>query len=137
MGTVRTVSNRAKTLGIVLIVIVGLLNFHVPHFLIEPAASVGDRNYLLELVFLSNLLGAIAAAVGICRNGRWGWFLGMLMPGTSFTLYLAQETVGLPGLPKVWLEPSRIVSLVVEALFVHVAWYQVIRSRERTPVWSR
>jgi hypothetical protein len=59
------------------------------------------------------------------------------MAGTSFTLYLSQETVGLPGLPKVWLEPSRIVSLVVEALFVLVAWYQVIRSRERTPVWSR
>ena len=137
MGTVRTVSNRAKTLGIVLIVIVGLLNFHVPHFLIEPAASVGDGSSLLELVFLSNLLGALAAAVGIYRNGRWGWFLGMVMAGTSFTLYLAQETVGLPGLPKVWLEPSRIVSLVVEALFVHVAWYQVIRSRERTPVWSR
>jgi hypothetical protein len=137
MGTLRTVSNRAKALGIVLIVIVGLFNFHVPHFLIEPATSVGDKSYLLELVFLTNLLGGLAAAAGIYRNGRWGWFLGMVIAGTSFTLYLAQETVGLPGLPKVWLEPSRIVSLVVEVLFVLVAWYQVVRSRERTPVWNR
>jgi hypothetical protein len=134
MGTSRSVSNRAKTLGMVLIVIVGLLNFHVPHFLIEPATAAGNGSFLLELVFLANLLGAVTAAVGIYRNRPWGWFLGVVIAGTSFALYLAQETVGLPGLPKVWSEPSRIVSLVVEALFVFVAWHQVVRSRARMPV---
>jgi len=39
MGTQDSVSTRAKTLGIVLIVIVGLLNFHLPHFLLERVTA--------------------------------------------------------------------------------------------------
>jgi hypothetical protein len=76
MATLRTISNRAKALGIVLIVIVGFLNFHVPHFLIEPATSVGDGSYLLELVFLTNLLGAPCRCCGHLSE----WSLG-LVPG--------------------------------------------------------
>jgi len=34
--------------------------------------------------------------------------------GVSVVLYVAQETMGLPGLRKRWLEPSRVVSLLVE-----------------------
>jgi hypothetical protein len=123
MGTVWTVSKRAKTLGIVLIVLVGLLNFHRPHFLLESTTSFNEANYLLEFVFLVNLLGAVAAAVGIYRNLRWGWLLGIIIVGVSFVLYLTQETVGLARLPKMWLEPSRIVSLIVEALFVALVRY--------------
>ena len=123
MSTVRTVSKRAKTLGIVLIVLVGLLNFHLPHFLLETTTSFNEATYLLEFVFLVNLLGAVAAAVGIYRNLRWGWLLGIIIVGVSFVLYLTQETVGLPGLPKMWLEPSRIVSLIVEAFFVALVRY--------------
>jgi hypothetical protein len=120
MATQDSVSTRAKTRGIVLIVIVGLLNFHLPHFLLERATSTGDEAYL-ELVFLANLLGAIIAALALWRDRRWGWLLGVLVVGLSFVLYLAQESVGLPGLPKNWWEPSRIVSLIVEALFIVVA----------------
>jgi hypothetical protein len=69
------------------------------------------------------LLGAVAAAVGIYRNLRWGWLLGIIIVGVSFVLYLTQETVGLARLPKMWLEPSRIVSLIVEALFVALVRY--------------
>jgi hypothetical protein len=39
----------------------------------------------------------------------------------SFALYLVQETVGLPGLPKAWLEPSRLVALLIELTLVLVA----------------
>jgi hypothetical protein len=132
MGTQHSVSTTAKALGIVLIVVVGLLNFHLPHFLLERAPSDGDAAYL-ELVFLANLLDAVIAGVAIWRNRRWGWWLGVLIVGLSFALYLAQETVGLPGLPKNWGEPSRIVSLIVEALFVVVARNQLVPWQERMP----
>jgi uncharacterized membrane protein YhdT len=73
-----------------------------------------------------NVLGAVIAAVAIWRNLGWGWALGVAVVGLSFVLYLAQETVGLPGLPQNWWEPSRIVSLIVEALFIVVAWKAIV-----------
>jgi hypothetical protein len=39
----------------------------------------------------------------------------------ALALYVTQESVGLPGLPQNWLEPSRIVSLIFDALFIAVA----------------
>jgi peptidoglycan/LPS O-acetylase OafA/YrhL len=121
-------ANRSRALGIALILVVGLLNFHVPHFLIEPT-SFDTATYLLELIFAVNLIGALVAGVGIYRNNRWGWILGLAVTATSFALYLAQESVGLPGLPKVWWEPSRIVALAVETVFVVVARYQLVKLR--------
>src|SRR5437870_958428 len=81
MGRLPTVSKRAKGTGIVLIVLVGFLNFHVPHFLLESPKSFGSASSLLELVLLAILLGAVVAAVGIYRNRRWGWLLGILIAG--------------------------------------------------------
>jgi hypothetical protein len=132
MATQDSVSNKAKALGSVLIVLVGLLNFHLPHFVLERAPTAGDTVDGLELVFLANMLAAAVAAVAIWRNHRWGWVLGVAVVALSFALYLAQETAGLPGLPKNWWEPSRLVALVIEALFIVVARPQLI-SRQRTP----
>jgi hypothetical protein len=120
-----TASKRVTWAGIVLITLTGLLNFHVPHFLVESPRVAGPGSSLLELVFLANLLGALAAAVGIARHRRWGWLLGVLIAGVSALLYVAQETVGLPGLPQRWLEPSRILALIVEATFVALARSQL------------
>jgi hypothetical protein len=121
----RTGSTPGKTPGIVLIIVVGLLNFHLPHFLLEPAKQTDMATSLLEVVLLANVLGAVIAALGICRGRRWGWLLGIFIAGVSVLLYLAQESVGLPGLPKMWLEPSRIVALFVEGLFVLLARSQM------------
>jgi hypothetical protein len=52
-------------------------------------------------------------------------------------LYLAQETVGLPGLPKMWLEPSRLLSLIVEGLFVVLAGFQLVALGKRPPADGR
>jgi hypothetical protein len=104
-----------------LIVLVGLLNFHIPHFLIETAKPSAVGSGLLETVFLLNLVGSLAAAAGISMDARWGWLFGIGIATLSFVLYLAQETVGLPGLPQMWLEPSRIVALTLEAVFMIVA----------------
>jgi hypothetical protein len=126
-------SIRAKTFGIVLIVLVGVLNIHVPHFLLEAATDTGVARSLLELLLLANVLGAAVAAGGISGNRRWGWLLGIGIVGLSVLLYFAQETVGLPGLPKMWLEPSRLLALLVEASFVVVARAQLVGSRQPTP----
>jgi len=115
--------------GVVLVVLVALLNFHIPHFFIEAGKTSAAGSGLLEVAYAINLLGAVVAAGGIVVNARWGWLLGVAVAALSFTLYLAQETVGLPGLPKMWLEPSRIVSLILEAGFVFVArWHLAPRN---------
>ena len=121
MASRPTVSTRMTALGSLLIVLVGLLNFHVPHFLLEPGKAAGVGSAVLELILLANVLAAVVAAVGIGLRQRWGWRLGVAVAVFSVLLWLAQETVGLPGLPRQWGEPSRIVSLVIEALFVVLA----------------
>jgi hypothetical protein len=63
--------------------------------------------------------------VAIWRGTRWGWILGIVIASVAIGLYLAQQTVGLPGLPKNWVEPSRIVALVIQALFVALATRQL------------
>ena len=61
----------------------------------------------------------------------------MLIVGVSFGLYLAQETVGLPGLPQNWWEPSRILSLVIDALFMVLARHQVVAWARQHPPGTR
>ena len=129
-----TGSRHVRTLGAVLILVVGLLNFHLPHFLLESARPSNSASVLLELALLANVLGAVVAAAGIAANVRWGWLLGILIVGVSVVLYLAQETVGLPGLPQNWWEPSRILSLVIDALFMVLARHQVVAwARQHQP----
>lgn len=114
-------SGRAKTLGIVLIVVTGLLTFHPPHFLLEGRHPDTTAASLLEIGLAVNLVAALVAAVAIWRGTRWGWILGIVIAAVAIGLYLAQQTVGLPGLPKNWVEPSRIVALVTQALFIALA----------------
>jgi len=76
----------------------------------------------LELGLLANAIIALIAAAGIYLDKRWGWLLGIAVCSISVLLWFVQETVGLPGLPKQWLEPSRVLSLLIELAFVIVAW---------------
>src|SRR6266545_2377591 len=123
-----------KTLGIVLIVVTGLLTFHSPHFLLEPGRYPGTSAgaVVLEIALAVNLLAALLAAVGIWRDAKWGWPLGIVIAVVAVALYLVQQTIGLPGLPKNWVEPSRLVSLAVQALFIALAIRQ-IRHRPGAP----
>jgi hypothetical protein len=115
------ITTRMRTLGAALIMIVGLLNFHVPHFVLERSADSGAGASWLELVFLGVVVGAVIAAVGIWGASRWGWLLGVVVVVVALALYVAQESIGLPGLPQNWFEPSRIVSLIFDALFIALA----------------
>lgn len=115
----------------VLILVTGLLTFHPPHFLLEPGRYAGgDGSSALEVGLGLLLLAALVAGVGIWRDRRWGWVIGLVIAAAAIGLYLAQQTLGLPGLPKDWTEPSRIVSLIVEALFIVLAIRQL---RGRAP----
>jgi hypothetical protein len=118
--SVRT-SPGIRVAGIVLIVLVGLLNFHVPHFFLEATTRLDAAALGLALGLSVTVVGALTAAIGIGRSERWGWRLGAVVVVVVFLLFISQETVGLPGLPKNWLEPSRIVALVVEAAFLGLA----------------
>ena len=84
-----------KTLGIVLIVVTGLLTFHPPHFLLEagrrPASATA---VVLEIGLAVNLLAALIAAVGIARNARWGWALGIVIAVAAVVLYLISRPSG-------------------------------------------
>jgi hypothetical protein len=106
--------------GIVLIVVVGLLGLHLPHYLAETGSPVGYAGYP-GWVLVVMMAGAVVAAVGIGRNFRFGWSLGICVAALSWVLYVVQETVGLPGLSPTWWEPTRLLSLLLAGLFVVLA----------------
>ena len=75
----------------------------------------------LGLLFVANVIGAIASAVGIYKDAPWGWILGVFVAGGAFGMYAISRAFGLPGLPesvREWFDPPGVLSLIVEALFV-------------------
>jgi hypothetical protein len=126
---VHQLPTRTRVPGTVLIIVVGLLNFHIPHFLFQDPGAGGRAGYVLELGLVLNVAAAVVAAVGIVRRRGWGWILGMIVAGVSLALWLAQETVGLPGLPQAWTEPSRLVAVMIETAYLILASRQLIRRR--------
>jgi uncharacterized membrane protein YfcA len=111
--------------GISLIVVVGLIH------LINSPEDLEEGSYT-GLLYLANFAGALAAAVGIYREKRWGWALGLLVAAGAFAGYVISRTVGLPGLPveTEWLEPLGVLSLLVEGLFVGVYLAIIARPKE-------
>jgi len=100
--------------GIVLILSAGLI--HV----LDAPDSFEDAAYKGWLFYL-NGAGALAAAVGILRQSRWGWNLGFVIAACSIAGYVVSRTLGLPFIPAepdAWLEPLGVASLAVEGLFV-------------------
>jgi hypothetical protein len=100
--------------GIVLIVLVGLIHLFLASEYFEFASYLG-------LLFVANVIGAIASAVGIYKDAPWGWILGVFVAGGAFGMYAISRAFGLPGLPeseREWFDPPGILSLIVEALFV-------------------
>lgn len=124
-------STRLTALGCLLIVMIGLLNFHLPHFLLESGKATGRASDAFELLLLANVLAAAAAAVGIGLRQSWGWQLGIAVAVFCVLLWLAQETIGLPRLPRQWGEPSRLVALLLEAAYLALARVALGRAERR------
>jgi peptidoglycan/LPS O-acetylase OafA/YrhL len=115
-----TASTPVRRTGIVLVVGIGILQLHPPHYLTEHPGIGGYAAYPGPLL-VATALAAVSAAMAIHRNRRWGWQLGIGVAAVAGLLYVAQETVGLPGLPQTWWEPTRLLSLLLCALFVVLA----------------
>ncbi|MEO8453306.1 MAG: hypothetical protein ABI647_26195 [Gemmatimonadota bacterium] len=109
-------SRTLKRLAILAILGTGLI-----HAMEAPPAFSEER--YKGILFVANGIGALVAAIGIYRNQRLGWILGLLISLSTIIAYVASRTVGLPGLaaePDAWLEPLGVLSLVCEAVFVIV-----------------
>lgn len=128
-GPVQPRAHGGRVAGTVLVIVIGLLNFHVPHFLFQAPGAGGRAGYGLEAVLALNVAAAVVAAVGIARRRRWGWIVGVVVTVVSLALWLAQETVGLPGLPQAWTEPSRLLAAVVECAYLVLAGRRLLRAR--------
>lgn len=88
--------------------------------LLEARDSFGEAAYK-GILFVGNGLGAIVASIGILRERRWGWWLGLAVAAGAMVAYILSRTVGLPQLPAepdAWLEPAGVASLIAEALFI-------------------
>lgn len=89
----------------------------------ETASPAGYLAYP-GVVLVVVMLAAVIAAVAISRSGRVGWYLGTGVAVASVVLYVIQETIGLPGLSQSWWEPTRLLSLLLAASFILLAYRQ-------------
>lgn len=119
-------SSILKWAGVALVVLVGLIHLIEAPEYFALAAYVG-------VLFVLNGVGAAASAYGIYSERAWGWVLGFLVSGGAFVAYIVSRTVGLPGAQPLtqanFFEPSGIISLIVEGLFV-IACLFVLSSRK-------
>jgi len=104
------------------------------HLLVSPHAF--DDAPAKGMLFIAGTLCALIAAAGIQEEQSvWGWGLGALIAVATLAGYLANITVGLPGLPpqpEAWHEPMGRVALIAEALMIAAAgWvlYQTYSNR--------
>jgi hypothetical protein len=126
------VTRAARWAGILLLLVVGLLGLHVPHYLAEAASPLDYVSYP-GLVLVAMMVAVVVAVVAIGRDRRLGWWLGIGVAAVSVVLYLVQETGGLPGLSQTWWEPARLFSLLLAALFVLLATRQLGARSPATP----
>jgi hypothetical protein len=104
--------------GLALMALTGLIH------LIEAPEYFDEQRYV-GVLFVVAAIGAAISMYGIFRERAWGWLLGIGVAGGSVVAYLASRTVGLPGFREnswaQFMEPSGLISLIVEILFCVVA----------------
>jgi hypothetical protein len=116
---VKKVPRTSKVAGLLLIIAAGLIHLVAAPDHYEEATYIG-------VLFSANLLGALAAAIGIYRDELWGWWLGAAVAGGAFVMFMVSRLIGLPGFEEhigLWLGDSvedylGIPSLIIEASFV-------------------
>lgn len=90
------------------------------HPVLAPA-EWAEAPYLGAL-FAAEFVGSAAAAVGVYRDRRWGWWLGVAVAVGAIVAYVVAGTVGLPVVPRApLLEPLGVGTKAVEVVFLGVA----------------
>lgn len=125
-----SVARPVRWTGIGLVLVLGLLGLHPPHYFAETATPADYARYPGP-VLVAVMIVAVLAAAGIGRDRRIGWDLGIAVAVATWVLYVVQETVGLPGLSRNWWEPGRLLTLLLAAGFVLLARRQ--RARHGQP----
>jgi hypothetical protein len=113
------VSPKQKWPAIIVILAVGVLHLALAPEYLDEAAYVG-------VLFLATAAAAGLSATGIARGRAWAWYLGALVAGTAFIMFIESNTLGMPGLAKEW-EVSGFVALAVEGVFVALAAFALAR----------
>jgi hypothetical protein len=109
-------------LAIVLILETGLLHIITAQAEYEEAAYMG---YL----FAANFFGSLIAALGVYRQQRWGWMLGLLIAALSIFGFVWSRTLGMPDMRvEEWLAPFGIVAVTIEGLFLLLCLFRPWRS---------
>ena len=100
-------------IGMSLIIALGVIHLY------NAPAEYQEAHYV-GLLFMGHCLGSFVAAAGIYRGSRsWGWGLGFILSVSACLGYILSRTVGLPGMePETWLNPTGILSLIIEVAFI-------------------
>jgi hypothetical protein len=69
----------ARWAGVSLIIVVGLLQLHLPHYLAETSTPAAYARYPGPIL-VSVMIGSAAAAAGILRDRRWAGSSGSALP---------------------------------------------------------
>ena len=126
----RTLPKLCTWTGMMFMLVIGAV-----HLIVSPHAF-DDATYK-GILFLAGVIGAFFAAMGIQEGALVrGWLLGTLVAGATLAGFVANATVGLPGLqanPQIWLEPLGIIALMCEILMLVVAFwaYEVAHHQAR------
>lgn len=129
-----TIPRRYKLAGTFLILTVGLIHLTAAPDHLEEAPYIG-------VLFVANFAGAIVAGAGLYKEWLWGWWLGVLVAGGAFVMFIVSRLVALPGYDEhvgMWVGDSLgdylgLPSLIVEGCFVIVAAVAISRFlRSRT-----
>jgi hypothetical protein len=101
--------------GITFMLVTSFVHLVVAPYAFEDAMYKG-------LLFIVCAISALFAAMGIQEGHRiWGWGLANIVAGATLASYLANATIGLPGLPvqpDAWQEPLALVALTAEGLML-------------------
>jgi hypothetical protein len=112
--------------GIAFMLVTSFIHLIVAPYAFEDALYKGS-------LFVVSAISAMIAAMEIQEGRRvWGWGLASIVAGATLISYLANVTIGLPGLPAEplrWRDPLALLALLAEGLTLALAAWVLIAMR--------
>ena len=114
----RTLPKPCAWAGMTFMLLIGSIHLIVSPHAFDDAAYKG-------ILFLVGVITAFMAAMGIQENALLrGWVLSTLVAGATVAGFIANGTIGLPGLPanpQAWQEPLGVIAFVSASLMLLAA----------------